>query len=88
MFGKQGVLVSIAPLQPARARAGITFPALLQKYLLCGIAEVLVLAASQDPCSMAICSSSALCSDISSFSISGPMPKARSTRRTSPLIRS
>ncbi len=41
---------------------------------------------SQNPCWIAICSSSAPCSCISSLIISGPIPKARSTRRTSPLM--
>ena len=40
---------------------------------------------SQYPCWVTIRSSSAPCSDISSLIMSGPMPKARSTRRTSPL---
>ena len=39
----------------------------------------------QNPCWTAICSSSAPCSDINSLIISGPIPKARSTRRTSPI---
>jgi hypothetical protein len=43
-------------------------------------------ALSQNPCWIAICSSSAPCSCISSLIISGPIPKARSTRRTSPLM--
>ena len=40
----------------------------------------------QDPCWVAIFSSSARCRDINSLNISGPIPKARSTRRASPLI--
>ena len=61
------------------------YQALLQKFA--GVAEVWSGSVFlQDPCWIVICSSSAPCRDINPLIISGPIPKARSTRRTSPLM--